>query len=112
MNDRSRFTIIQQGDGNSANQVNGPVDRLRDLAADREAMTKFVSAAAGSLAALDLSPGARHEAVRMLGALETEEGDDGSAHARRRELAASLWRIVEGAAGSALGSALLGIWQP
>lgn len=112
MGDETRFTIIQQGDGNAAYQVNGSMSRVEDPVADLAAMVKFVDAAAGSLAALDLSPDTREQAVRAVAALQAEEADDGPARERRREVAASLWRIVEGAAGSALGAALLGIWHP
>jgi hypothetical protein len=112
MADRARFTIIQQGDGNRAHQVNGPVGRLDDPVADREAMIRFIDAATGSLAALELSPQARAEALRTIEQLDAEDGDDGSTSDRRRALAASLWRIVEGTAGSALGAALAGLWHP
>jgi len=112
MGDKARFTIIQQGDGNAAYQVNGPMARGQDLVADQEAMIKFIDAAAGALAALDLSAEAREDAVRTVEALHAEESGEGSASEERREVAASLWRIVEGAAGSALGAALLDIWHP
>jgi hypothetical protein len=103
MADGARFTIIQTGDGNSAYQVNGPVGSAGDL----EAMGKFIDAATGSLGALALSPARREEAARAVEALNAEPAPD-----RRRALAASLWRIVEGAAGSALGGALIGLWHP
>jgi hypothetical protein len=112
MSDHSRFTIVQQGDGNTANQINGSVGRLHDPVADYEAMTKFVKAAAGSLAALDLPPAVHGDATRMLEAMGSDAVDDAPGRARRREMAAALRRIVEGAAGSALGAALLGIWHP
>jgi MoxR-like ATPase len=112
MADQPRFTIIQQGDGNRAHQVNGPVGRLDDPVADRESMITFLDAATGSLAALELSSEARAEALRTVEKLAAEDGDDGPARDRRRALAASLWRIVEGAAGSALGAALVGLWHP
>lgn len=107
MGDRARFTIVQQGDGNVAHQVNGPAGRLDDPVADREAMARFVAAAVGALGALDLSPRVRAEALETAEALDAEASGE-----RRRALAASLWRIVEGAAGSALGAALLGLWTP
>lgn len=110
-----RFTIIQQGDGNTANQVNRSSGRLSDPVADHEAMVKFLKATAGSLAALELPTTAQAEAVRTLDAIEATHDagpDDTSSRTRRRELAASLWRIVEGAAGSAIGAALLGLWHP
>jgi hypothetical protein len=112
MGDRTRFTIIQQGDGNTAQQVNGPAVPLGDPVADREAMAKFIAAASGALAALDLSPEAREEAERAVAAMGEEAADDTLAQERRRVAAAALWRVVEGAAGNALGAALLGLWHP
>jgi hypothetical protein len=98
-----RFTIVQHGDDNSAVQINGPVGSAGDL----EAMAKFIDASLGALAALELSPTAREQAAAIGAALRDE-----AEHGRRRELAASLWRIVEGAAGSALGGALIALWHP
>jgi hypothetical protein len=112
MADHSRFTIVQQGDGNTANQINGSVGHLHDPVADYEAMTKFINATAGSLAALDLPPAMHGDAKRMLEAMGADDADDAPGRARRREMAAALRRIVEGAVGSVLGAGLLGIWHP
>jgi len=112
MSDHARFTIVQHGDGNTANQINGSVGRLHDPLADYEAMTKFINAVAGSLAALDLPMAVRDDAIRVLEAIDADIDDDAPGRVRRRELAAALRRIVEGAAGSALGAGLLEIWHP
>lgn len=110
-----RFTIIQHGDGNVANQVNRSPGRLQDPVADHEAMVTFLNATAGSLPALALPPAAQAAAAETLDAIAAIEDtgpEDTASRSRRRELAASVWRVVEGAAGSALGSALLGLWHP
>ena len=101
-------TIIQQGDGNTANQINGSVGRVDDPVADHEAMTKFPHAAAGSLPALEASTlVARADAMRMLEAIGADVDDETPGRARRREMAAALRRIIEGAAGSVLAAGLL-----
>jgi hypothetical protein len=78
-------------------------------------MVKFLKAAAGSLAALELPAAAHAEAVQTLdtiAATHDASPDDTSPRTRRRELAASVWRIVEGAAGRAIGAVLRGLWHP
>lgn len=112
MSDHSRHTVVVQGDHNTTTQINAPVGRIEDPVADLAAMTKFLKAATGSLAALDLPPTAHQEAVRALDAITAEPADDAPARARRRERVAALWRVLEGAAGNALGTALIGLWHP
>jgi hypothetical protein len=113
MSDRSRHTVVVTGNNNNTTTtINASIGRIQDPVADLEAMTKFLAAAGGSLAALDLPPAAHGEAVSALDAIAAESADDAPAGARRRERAAALWRILEGAAGNALGTALIGLWHP
>ena len=84
----------------------GGLDALPD-----DAMAAFIRATAQSVAALQLSAAAREQAQQTLDEIRLAAAADPEP-TRLRGLALALRRIVEEAAGNALGAAVLGLWHP
>lgn len=106
--------INQTGSGNIGQQFNSwegrGADPLSNLPDD--AMARFIRATAESLAVLGLSPAAYSQAGQTLEELRVEAAEGRPAQKRLHQLASTLHRVVEEAAGSALGAAVLGLWHP
>lgn len=114
--DNSSFSnarITQLGDHSVGQQSisfgasqQGALDALPD-----DAMAAFIRATAQSVAALQLSAAALEQAQQTLDEIRLEAAA-GPEPKRLRGLALGLRRIVEEAAGNALGAAVLGLWHP
>ena len=105
--------INQTGSGNIGQQFNSrgsEADPLSNLPDD--AMARFIRATAESLAVLGLSPAAYSQAGQTLEELRVEAAEGHPAQKRLHQLAATLHRVLEEAAGSALGAAVLSLWHP
>jgi hypothetical protein len=114
--------ITQVGNGNIGQQYGGaisqqfkssggqPADPLDNLPDDT--MSGFIRATAQSLTVLDLSGAALQKAQQTLDEIRIEAAERNPAHTKLRQLASALHRIVEAAAGQALGAVLLGLWHP
>lgn len=95
---------------NDVTQYTG--DAVQSSGADVSALAKFAETVAQALPALALAPGDQQAAQVLTGQIVEAASEPKPDHRKLKALGCTLRTILEGAAGNALASVLLGLWHP